>query len=194
MARMRQAVKVAHLVSAPYIRVFSFFVRPGTDPDSGRDEVLRRLAKLTRIAEEENIVLLHENEKDIYGDTPSRCLDIIESINSEHLRATWDPANFVQVGNSPFSDGYAMLRPYLVHMQVKDAISATGQVVPAGRGDAQIVETVRALQADGFQGYFSLEPHLGIGHSMGGFSGPDLFTEAWRAFTAILAEEDIGYN
>jgi sugar phosphate isomerase/epimerase len=74
---------------------------------------------------------------------------------------------------------------------VKDALSATGQVVPAGRGDGQLVETVRALRDDGFDGFFSLEPHLSAAHSLGGFSGPELFTEAWEAFTTILAAEGV---
>lgn len=192
-ARMRRVAHAAHALGARYVRMFSFFMRPGIDPASCRDEVLRRLSELTRIAEEHDLVLIHENEKDIYGDVPPRCLDIVESIGSEHLRLTWDSANFVQVGCAPFDDAYVQLRPYLVYMQIKDAEAATGQVVSAGNGDGQLRETVRALKADGFDGYFSLEPHLGQTSRFGGFSGPDLFTEAWRAFTAMLESEGIEY-
>ena len=39
-----------------------------------------------------------------------------------------------------------------------------------------------------------LEPHLSQTHSLGGFSGPDLFTEAWQAFTDLLTAEDIPYQ
>ena len=192
--RMQRAVEVARRLDARFIRIFSFFMRPGVNPAACRDDVLRRLARLTKIAEANGVVLVHENEKDIYGDIPSRCLDIVESIGSDHLRATWDPANFVQVGASPFDDGYALLRPYLVYVQIKDADAATGAVVPAGRGDGQVLATIRALRADGFDGYFSLEPHLGVGHRMGGFSGRDLFTEAWAAFTSMLNTEEIEYR
>ena len=106
-------------------------------------------------------MLLHENEKDIYGDVPERVLDIVESVGSPALRLAWDPANYVQVGVTPFTDGYATLRPYTVYVQIKDALLATGDVVPAGEGDGQVRETVRALAADGFDGFFSMEPHLG---------------------------------
>jgi hypothetical protein len=66
-------------------------------------------------------------------------------------------------------------------------------VVAAGRGDGQLVETISQLYQDGFDGYFSLEPHLSKTHALGGFSGPDLFTEAWQAFTDLLRSESIAY-
>ena len=49
-------------------------------------------------------------------------------------RLAWDNANFVQVGVRPFTDAYAMLRPYVDYLQVKDAVAATGVVVPGGAG------------------------------------------------------------
>nr|WP_194720100.1 sugar phosphate isomerase/epimerase family protein [Cellulosimicrobium arenosum] len=193
LARMRHAARVARLLGAPYIRVFSFFVRPGEDPRASRDVVLRRMTVLAEVAAQAGVVLLHENEKDIYGDTPERCLDVVESVGSEHLRLAWDAANFVQVGVRPFTDGFRMLRPHLEYVQIKDAVRGTGEVVPAGRGDGEVAETVRALHADGFDGFFSLEPHLGSAHTLGGFSGPELFTEAWEAFTGILDAEQVAY-
>ena len=56
--------------------------------------------------------------------SPTRVLDLIESVGSDALRVAWDNANFVQVGVRPFTDGYALLRPYLEYLQVKDALAA----------------------------------------------------------------------
>lgn len=192
--RARHAVDVAHHFGAPYIRVFSFFIRDGQNPDDHRDEVLRRMAALAQVAEQGGVVLLHENEKDIYGDIPRRCADILATVDSPNLRAAWDAANFVQVGVRPHTEGFAMLRPYLEYVQIKDAQLATGEVVAAGRGDGEVVDTIRALRQDGYDGFFSLEPHLSQTHSLGGFSGPELFTEAWRAFTDLLEAEGITYR
>jgi sugar phosphate isomerase/epimerase len=194
LARMRHAAEVARYFDAPYIRVFSFFMPEGSDPDSHRDEALRRMAQLAKVAEEANVVLVHENEKDIYGDIPRRCLDIVESVGSPNLKVAWDAANFVQVGVRPFTEGYALLRPHLEYVQIKDALLRTGEVVKSGEGDGEVVETIRELRSDGFDGFFSLEPHLSQTHALGGFSGPDLFTEAWQAFTDILKAEGIGYS
>ena len=193
LARARHAVEVAHHFGAPYVRIFSFFVPTGVDPDSVRDEVLDRMRALAEVAAAGDVVFLHENEKEIYGDIPRRCLDVVASVGSPHLQLAWDAANFVQVGVRPFSEGYAQLRPHLAYVQIKDALLANGEVVPAGRGDGEVAETVRALHADGFDGFFSLEPHLSTSHALGGFSGPELFTEAWQAFTDLLRAEDIPF-
>ena len=192
--RMRHAAEVAHLFGAPYIRIFSFFLRPGADPADHREEVIARMRALARVAENADLMLLHENEKEIYGDVPRRCLDIVRSVDSPHLRLAWDPANFVQVGIKPYTDGYASLRRHVEYIQIKDALAADGTVVPAGRGDGEVAQTMRALHHDGFDGFFSLEPHLSAGTATGGFSGPDLFRTAWQAFTDMLTAEGIEYS
>ena len=191
--RARHAVEVAKFFDAPFIRIFSFFMREGMNPDEQRDEVLRRMRALATEAELGGVIMVHENEKDIYGDIPRRCADIIESVGSPNLRAAWDAANYVQVGVKPFDDGWSIIRPYLAYMQIKDAIAGTGEVVTAGHGDGQMLQTIRALREDGFDGFFSLEPHLGSAHALGGFSGPDLFTQAHRDFTGMLKAEGIAY-
>ena len=191
--RARHAVEVAKFFDAPFIRIFSFFMREGMNPDEQRDEVLRRMRALATEAELGGVIMVHENEKDIYGDIPRRCADIIESVGSPNLRAAWDAANYVQVGVKPFDDGWSIIRPYLAYMQIKDAIAGTGEVVTTGNGDGQMLQTIRALREDGFDGFFSLEPHLGSAHALGGFSGPELFTQAHRDFTGMLKAEGIAY-
>jgi sugar phosphate isomerase/epimerase len=191
--RMQHALEVAKMLEAPYIRLFSFFIPEGTDPDSRRGEVLSRMNALAEAAADFDVILAHENEKDIYGDIPRRCLDIVTSVSSPKLQLAWDPANFVQVGVRPFTEGYAMLRPHVSTIQIKDALLADGTVVVAGAGDGEVVETIRALRADGFDGFFSLEPHLGEYTAYGALSGPELFTKAWKAFTDILTSEEIPY-
>jgi sugar phosphate isomerase/epimerase len=191
--RMHHALEVAETLQAPYIRLFSFFIPEGTDPDSRREEVLSRMGALAEAAVDSDVILVHENEKEIYGDIPRRCLDIVTSVSSPKLQLAWDPANFVQVGVRPFSEGYAMLRPYVGYIQIKDALLVDGTVVVAGAGDGEVPETVRALRADGFDGFFSLEPHLGEYTAFGALSGPELFTQSWKAFTDILTSEGIAY-
>ena len=194
LVRADRALAVAQRLDAPFIRIFSFFLRPDQAPEHHRDEVLRRMSAFAARAEPTGIVLLHENEKDIYGDVPDRVRDIVESVGSPALRLAWDPANYVQVGVTPFTEGYALLRPYTDYVQIKDALRDSGDVVPAGEGDGQVRETVRALHADGFDGFFSMEPHLGTYNEYGALSGPANFTRATRAFTAILDSEGIQYR
>jgi sugar phosphate isomerase/epimerase len=176
------------------VRIFSFFLRPGADPAAHRDEVIDRMRALARVAEDADLILLHENEKEIYGDVPARCLDVVRSVGSPHLRLAWDPANFVQVGVRPYTDGYAVLRPHIEYIQIKDALAGDGTVVPAGKGDGEVDRTIRALHHDGFDGFFSLEPHLSAATATGGFSGEELFRTAWQAFTDLLTTQGIEYT
>ncbi len=184
--RLGCAIAAARPRGTRHIRIFSFFRGDDVSVESIRDDVLRRMRALADVAGKSDVVLLHENEKDIYGDTPERVLDIIESVGSDHLRVAWDSANFVQVGvDRPFDDGYAMLRPHLEYLQVKDAVAATGEVRPAGEGDGQLLETLTALRDDGYAGFASLEPHLTDANALGGFSGPEAFGRAGRAFRSL---------
>ena len=190
--RFRRALHVAKSLEAPYVRVFSFFMPEGEDPAVYRDEVLERMGTVAKEAEDARLVLLHENEKDIYGDIPSRCLDILAQVDSPALRTAWDAANFVQCGvDRPYEEGYEALRPYLEYVHVKDALAGTGKVVTAGQGDGEIPETLSALRDSGFDGYFSLEPHLASSETYSGFSGPELFREAAGVFKELLVQQEI---
>jgi sugar phosphate isomerase/epimerase len=190
--RFRRALHAAGVMQAPYVRVFSFFIPERRDPDRYRDEVLERMGTLAGEAESAGITLLHENEKEIYGDVPSRCVDILSSVDSPALRAAWDAANFVQCGISrPYTEGYESLRPYVEYVHVKDALADSGRVVPAGEGDGEIPETLSALRASGFDGFFSLEPHLASSGKYSGFSGPALFRKAAGAFKELLRRQEI---
>jgi sugar phosphate isomerase/epimerase len=185
-ARLQRAIDAARLLGTRFIRIFSFYPGEGRTPERTRDAVLRHLAALAGIARDADVVLLHENEKGIYGDVPERVLDLVESVGSEHLRLAWDPANFVQVGVQPFTDGWAALAPYVDYVQIKDASAATRQNVLAGEGDGQLLETLTALRDRGYRGVLSLEPHLLRAGQFGGFSGPDRFGDAARALTSLV--------
>ncbi len=189
--RLRQIISVAKGLDTKYIRIFSFFRAEDRSAEDIRDDVMMRMGALAALAAESGVVLLHENEKGIYGDTPERVLDIMTTVDSPALRIAWDNANFVQVGVKPYTEGYAMLRPYLEYFQVKDALAATGEVVPSGEGDGELDATIAALKADGFCGFASLEPHLASAHELGGFSGPVAFGVAARAFAALAAKNGV---
>ena len=189
--RFRRALHAADVMEAPYVRVFSFFIPEGQEPGHYREEVIDRMAIMAGEAKASGITLLHENEKEIYGDVPSRCLDILAGVGSPALRAAWDAANFVQCGVRPYKEGYASLRPYVEYIHVKDALSGSDRVVPAGEGDGQLPETLSALHDSGFDGFFSLEPHLASVGTYSGFSGPALFRKAAGAFKDLLRRQGI---
>jgi sugar phosphate isomerase/epimerase len=194
LARADRAVQVARRLAAPFIRVFSFFLTAEQRPEDYRDKVIGRMSALAERASAGGVILLHENEKGIFGDVPDRVHDIVTTVDSPALRLAWDAANYVQCGVVPFPEAYELLRPYTDYIQIKDAVLGTGEVVPAGEGDGRIRDTMRAFATDGFDGFVSMEPHLASAHELGGFSGADNFIRATKAFTAILDTEGIAYR
>lgn len=158
MEKLRRTLEIQKELGAPYLRMFSFYLPKGCDPADYRDEVLDRLGAMAEEAKRWEAVLLHENEKAIYGDTAARCLDIMEQLSCESFRAVFDFANFIEVGQ-PTMEAFDMLRPYIEYVHIKDA-SEEKKIVPAGQGMGQVEEILGRLLGGGFRGFLSLEPHL----------------------------------
>ena len=186
--RFKIAVEMAEFFDAPFIRVFSYYPMEGTTHNHlvhrCRDEVLRRFEKKLNYLKGHQLVLAHENEAGIYGEDGQHCLDLLQTINSPQLRAVFDFANFVQAGENPL-DNWPLLKPYSVHIHVKDALLANGQVVPAGQGDGQLAAIIKDAYASGYRGFLSLEPHLAAHGQFSGFSGANLFQVAVKAIRQL---------
>lgn len=187
--RFERAITVARELGTTYIRIFSFYPPAGAtvkpDPASYRDEVLRRLREMTARARAAGVILVHENEKDIYGDTIARCVDILQSINDPQLRSALDPANYLQCDQVPYPDAYEATRPWLGYVHVKD-VKSDGTLAVAGEGDGHWPELLQRLRQDGYDGFMALEPHLKAAGQFQGFSGPDRFRQASQALQGLL--------
>ena len=155
----KHTVEIAHIMETDYIRMFSFFMPENQDYGPYKNEVMDRLGKMADYAKFSDIILLHENEKEIYGDMASRCLEIMETFYGDHFKAVFDFANFVQCRQDTL-EAYEMLKPYVVYIHIKDALWSDASVVPAGTGDGHVEEILRKLKDAGYKGFLSLEPHL----------------------------------
>jgi 3-dehydroshikimate dehydratase len=185
--RFKIAVDLAEFFRAPFIRVFSYYPAGGEGQgpiEPHRDEIMRRFAAKVDYIRTRNVALLHENEKGIFGDVGRRCLDLMKTIDSPKLRSAFDFANFVQCGEDP-QNNWPLLKPYTVHIHIKDAIAGSGKVVPAGQGDGGIAPIVQDAYASGYRGFLSLEPHLKVAGHSHGETGPELFKVAADALKEL---------
>jgi len=182
--RFKIALDTAEFFGAPYIRIFSYYPPQGGKIGDHRQEVIRRLNEQMAMAKGRKTRLLHENEKDIYGEKTAECLDIAKSVPGMDL--IFDPANFVQVGVKP-GEAWPVLRDHVVYFHIKDALLADGKVVPPGEGDGDIEAVLRdALINRKYDGFLSMEPHLAVAGQFQGFSGPDLFKKAAQLLKKML--------
>lgn len=156
--KFKRVVEIAKMLGTEYIRIFSFYIPEGQNPELFRGEVTLRLVRMIKYAASENVVLLHENEKGIYGDTAERCLNLFDALYSSNFKAVFDPANFVQCGEN-VKKAFEMLKPYISYMHIKDALE-DGSVVPAGMGCGEVEYILKSLSSE-YIGFLSIEPHLG---------------------------------
>ena len=151
--RFKRLLEVADLTHARCIRLFSFYETAG-DP-AYFDEVCRRLNRFIELAKGHSVILCHENEKGIYGDTAERCLQLHRAL--PQLGCVFDPANFMQCGVNTLT-AWELLEPYLTYMHIKDC-APDGSIVPPGDGEGHIAE-LAAKYAKRGGGVMTMEPHL----------------------------------
>ena len=191
----KRVVYIAKTLESKYIRMFSFYTKEGDWNDEKRAEVFRCLKIMIEYAKENDIVLLHENEKDIYGDIVDRCADLMDNLYCDNFKAVFDPANFVQSAQDT-KYAYEKLNKYVEYMHIKDS-RADGRVVPSGMGEGNVEYVLKNLFNNGFNGFVSLEPHLGSFEGLAELElddemeklpkgGEGTFTVAYNALNAIL--------
>lgn len=151
----KHTLDLAGVFGASRIRLFSFYLPKDADPAVYKDLVLERMAIFANIAKTYGILACHENEKGIYGDIASRCLDIHKAV--PELGGVFDPANFVQCGQDTL-EAWDMLKNYIDYMHIKDSLT-DGRVVPPGDGAGNVQQLLRNFAAQGGK-VLSLEPHL----------------------------------
>ena len=151
----KHTLDLAGVFGADKIRLFSFYIPKGMDPAACRDMVLRRMDDFVVLAKPHGVTACHENEKGIYGDIASRCLDLHRNVPG--LAAVFDPANFIQCGQDTL-EGWEMLCDYVNYMHIKDALP-DGRVVPPGEGIGYVPVLLEKFAAQGGK-LLSLEPHL----------------------------------
>lgn len=192
---MKHCCAVAKGFGTDLIRVFSFYPPTGGDIMKLRDEVMQRLTAMVELAGREQVVLMLENEKGIYGAKPEGMKDIFATIRSPRLKGIFDPANYVEEGIRPYDDGWKKgLDKVTDYFHVKDKKPGTDTCVPAGEGDGQIAEVARELAQRNWSGVMTLEPHLKVAGQFAGFTGPQLFGRAVAGLKGILDQVGLKYS
>lgn len=155
--KFKHTLEIADVLGAKNIRLFSFYLDEGVNPDDCKNEVIDRLGQFVSVAKDSGIILCHENEKGIYGDIATRCLDIFKAL--PEIKGIFDPANFVQCGEDTLK-AWDLLKDYIKYMHIKDS-KLDGSVVPAGCGAGNVEFIANDFIARGGKD-FTMEPHLTV--------------------------------
>jgi sugar phosphate isomerase/epimerase len=196
--RFKRAIHLCRVFDTPNIRVFSYYLTEGGDWDDWRREVLDRMWQKCALAAKANVRLVHENEHRIYGDSPERVKDLMETVREQlsppaTFGAVYDPANYVFCGYDPWQ-GWQMTKEFTVHFHIKDWVKGEAHGRVAGEGHGRVAEVMADAVKRKYEGFATLEPHLLGGGPTGGVTGPELFPKAAAAFKKILDQAGASYQ
>jgi sugar phosphate isomerase/epimerase len=195
---LRRCIAVADALDTDLIRGFTFWAGPDAvfDPKA----IAARFGEAVTILEGTGKTLVLESDPTVQATNARTLTQVVEAVGSPLVRALWDPGNDIwdPRGEVPFPDGYAIIKPLMAHMHLKDCSKKNGETeaVPVSRGDVDYEGQFRALIADGYSGYVSLETHYrplhnlseeliampkGAAFSYGGYEATDESLGLWKA-------------
>lgn len=151
LADARRGCELAKILGAENIRIFSFY-----NAETAHDKMLDLLKKIVVIGNEYGIRMCHENDKGLYGDNLARTKEVLDA--TPGLYSVYDPANFLQVGEKA-EDTLEALADRAYYFHIKDVVAETGELVPAGYGDGNLLGLVERIKGDKV---LTVEPHLKI--------------------------------
>jgi sugar phosphate isomerase/epimerase len=178
-----ESIKAAKRLGAERINTYFGHYR-FYNPRRAIDTYAKNLDPVLSVAEKMNIKICLENEFDSRGDDPefsdiTRSADLtyelVKKIDSPYFRLTFDPANSHVPGDEPYPYFYELLKEYIDYIHLKDVRKfREGDTryrmwadhdrnyvfVPLGEGAVNFFSIFRALLADNYRGYLTMEPHI----------------------------------
>ena len=149
-----------------------------------RRQVVERMKELAKMAEDGGVILVHENCNGWGGLGPRQTMDLLADVGSANLKLVFDTGNPCQYSQDAW-DYYLGVREEIVYVHIKDYLpkddpdSEDAACYP-GDGCGYVREICRDLLARGYDGGFSIEPHItSVIHLQQEASDPEL---AYRTY------------
>lgn len=155
----RKAIDVCHRMGFPFIRVFGDRIAAPGEREAVIGRVVSGMGELCDYAEGKNVQVLLE----VHGEfnTVENVRPIIDALGGkEAFGILWDIEHSDKVYGDDWLVFYRAIQPHILHTHIKDYHrKADGgfELCLVGEGDIPIVDIVKQLRADGYDGYYSLE-------------------------------------
>lgn len=195
-ADLRQAIPRLQRFKCPFIRVMSY----PNDTDhplserEWRNEAIKRMKYLASMAEDEGVMLVHENCSGWGGLSAENSNILLGEVDSSALKVVFDTGNPVTYGQNAW-EYYQAVADDIAYVHIKDArqIAGEDEYVYCGDGDGYVREIIGDLLTSGYAGGLSIEPHLAaIIHTGETAESAEVlyhsYTEYGRRLMAIVAE------
>ena len=172
LAEIERAIPRMQRLDTKLIRIMSYAQEPWGN-DQQEEERFRRLREIYARFADAGLQAVHENCMNWGGFSPDHTLRLVEEVPG--LKLIFDTANPVfQLDRSkpepfPWQDPlefYNKVKEHVVHVHIKDCTNPlVGESEPTkytlpGEGQAKVLEILRALKHDGYNGGLAIEPHV----------------------------------
>ncbi|MFP4191911.1 MAG: sugar phosphate isomerase/epimerase family protein [Candidatus Hydrogenedentota bacterium] len=160
---LKQAIPRMRRLGAPFIRVMSYPNDEDNplDETAWRNESIKRMKNLAKIAEDGGVTMVHENCSGWGGLSAENSNVLLGEVNSPALKAVFDTGNPVTYGQDAW-EYYQKVYNDIVYVHIKDVKRVDGEdhYCYCGEGEGYVREILGDLLAKGYDGGISIEPHL----------------------------------
>lgn len=177
LAVVERAIRRMRVLDVPFVRIMSYAILMDAAgralPDQKKEERFRRLREICNRFLDVGITPVHENCMNFGGMSWEHSLEMLAAVPG--LKLVFDTGNpgitpdFRQAFPYPNQDVmecYARLRGHIAHVHIKDGVRdpATGkeQYFFPDEGKCEVAAIVKELLRSGYDGDFSIEPHMAV--------------------------------
>lgn len=194
---LKRAILRMQRLGTKMIRGMSFAAVKDADPDSPELEkiIFKKVNYLVKMCEDAGIIYLHENCMNYGGLSYKHTIKLLDNVKSPAFKLVFDTGNptftYNRIGEKPYKkqdpwEFYSNVKKFIHYVHIKDAVykEETDGIFPKakyyfpGEGDSKVKMIVKDLINNGYDGGFSMEPHLAA-----------VFHDE-----SVKSEEDIMYN
>ncbi|MCI5778235.1 MAG: sugar phosphate isomerase/epimerase [Lentisphaeria bacterium] len=210
---LRTAIPRMRRLGCNLLRGMSFAMVSDADPESPELEamVFHKVRYLVELCADNGIVYGHENCMNYGGYSHKHTLKLLEKVDHDNLKLIYDTGNptfnYRRIGTPPYPlqsswEFYRNVRDHIVYVHIKDGLAlpkegethAVAEYTYAGDGAGDVRAIVKDLLRTGYDGGFSIEPHLGcVFHDGNAQAGEDgiryqNYVNYGRRFEKLLTE------
>ena len=171
---MKRAIPRMKRLGTEMIRIMSFAVPAEVLDQDWSAEAIKRIKSIVKMAEDVGILCVHENCSGWASLSCEHTRRLLEEVNSPNLKLVFDTGNPVfdddVRGPKPYRkqdswEFYQAIKENIVYVHIKDGyVDNNGNQIFTfpGEGKGYVKEILTDLLKNGYDGGFSIEPHMAV--------------------------------
>ncbi|WP_077617606.1 sugar phosphate isomerase/epimerase family protein [Bacillus sinesaloumensis] len=168
--KVYKGIDIAQKLHTKVVRIFSGDLSENVSFEQGKSWIIECLKESAGYAEDKGIILAIENHGYFAGRS-EQVIELIDAVNSTHVRSTLDTGNFLLVDEDP-KHAVSVLKKYVSHVHFKDFVRVGKEYVGhafqalsgekfmgtvAGEGSVDLQHVIQELRSVNYNGWLSVE-------------------------------------